>query len=157
VAGEHKASERRIISAERRRKALELRKSGASYEMIARECGYKNRSRAFEAVNRSLQALTQDPAKEVLALELERLDRLLLGIWEKARSGDLPYLDRTLRIMERRSALYGLDRPRAPVDTALDTTPIDPEVAARMLRAALAPRTNEALPATPGTADAQPA
>lgn len=153
MPGEPKASERRIESAQRRAKALDLRKAGASYELIARECGYKNRSRAHEAVNRALRALTQDRAAEVLNLELERLDRLLFGIWETARGGELAAIDRCLRIMERRSALYGLDKLAGATDSASSSAgSIDPALAARMLRAA-----NEPLTPTTSTPDASSA
>jgi hypothetical protein len=121
MSGEHKASERRIESAERKRKALELKKAGLSYDEIAVQCGYSSRARAFEAVTRSIRELTQDVAKDVLVLELERLDRLQFGIWEKARGGDLQAIDRVLRIMERRAALVGLDAAAA-VAAGLDGT-----------------------------------
>jgi hypothetical protein len=42
-------------------------------------------------------------------LELQRLDALYLKAWEAVEEGDLPSIDRCLRIMERRAKLLGLD------------------------------------------------
>jgi hypothetical protein len=137
LAGGNKTSGRRIATRERDRKALELRKAGASYEMIAVECGYSSRARAYEAVSRSLERITKEPARELVVLELERLDRMLVGIWERARVGELPYLDRVLKIMERRSAICGLDRVAPPPDDEEGPPEMAPEVAARMLHAGL--------------------
>jgi hypothetical protein len=134
---EHKGTERRLKTAERKRKALELRKAGATYEVIARECGYKSRASAFEAVTNEIRAITKDAAEEVLTLELERLDRLLFGIWEQARGGDVQALDRALRIMDRRASYYGLDVPAKRAEVPLfDTTDLDPGVAERLMVAA---------------------
>ena len=107
--GEDRASPRRIVGAERRAQALELRKAGASYEQIARQVGYSNRGNAYRAVMLGLAEVTQEPALEVQKLELERLDAMLLGLWPQARRGEGAAVDRVLRIMERRAKLLGLD------------------------------------------------
>lgn len=107
--GEHKASKRRIEAAERQRKALELKKMGQSYEAIAIACGYAGRSGAYKAVAAALAEITREPAEDVLKLELERLDRVLLAVWERARDGDLAAIDRVLRITQQRMALVGFD------------------------------------------------
>lgn len=49
---------------------------------------------------------------ELRALEADRLDRLFFVAYKKAvRDQDLAAIDRTLRIMERRARLLGLDMP----------------------------------------------
>ncbi|MEW1719761.1 hypothetical protein [Streptomyces sp. NPDC093109] len=51
-------------------------------------------------------------ADELRSVEAERLDRLFFVAYRKAvRDGELPAIDRALRIMERRARLLGLDRP----------------------------------------------
>lgn len=96
--------------------ALNLRKLGATYEQIARECGYAHRGTAYAAVQRELQRTLQEPADELRRLEAQRLDDLYRAMIPKALKGDGWSVDRCLRIMERRAALLGLDyRP----DTAL--------------------------------------
>lgn len=107
--GEDTASPRRITAAEKRAKALELRKAGATYDQIARQVGYHNRGNAYRAVHLALKEITAEPATEVIKLELERLDAMLLGLWPAARKGKEAAVDRVLRIMERRAALLGLD------------------------------------------------
>ena len=116
--GESKTSPRRLLGWERQRQALELRKAGASYDSIAKELGYRDRSGAYRAVAVALLKTLQEPAAEVRQLELERLDKMLLGLWRPATSGHEGAVDRVLRIMARRAALLGLDAPvRADVTT----------------------------------------
>lgn len=109
--GERHASPRRIAAAEQRRRALELRKAGATYDQIAQQVGYTNRGSAHRAVMAALKEITAEPAQEVRQLELERLDAMLLGLWPAARKGNQGAVDRVLRIMERRAKLLGLDSP----------------------------------------------
>jgi hypothetical protein len=109
--GEEAASPRRIEAAERRARALELRKAGATYDQIATQLGFANRGGAYRAVATALKEITAEPAEEVRALELERLDAMLLGLWPQARKGSNGAVDRVLRIMERRAKLLGLDQP----------------------------------------------
>ncbi|MFF2402691.1 hypothetical protein [Streptomyces goshikiensis] len=53
-----------------------------------------------------------DDVDEMRALEADRLDRLFFVAYKKAvRDQDLAAIDRTLRIMERRARLLGLDMP----------------------------------------------
>ena len=111
MAGESKASEKRIAAAERRARALELRKAGFGYAMIARQLGYAGPSGAYKAIATALGALTREPARELLELELARLDDLLLGLWVDARKGNVHKIDRVLKIMQRRADLLGLDAP----------------------------------------------
>lgn len=112
-----KGTAKKADTAERRRKALELRKAGATYEQIAEQLDYDNRGSAWKAVDAALKEITAEPAAEVRQLELERLDALLLSLWKQARGGNLGAVDRVLRLMERRSKYLGLDSPaRMEVD-----------------------------------------
>jgi len=106
------ASARRALARKREADALELRLGGATYEQIAARLGYKNRSGALRAVLRSLDRLIEpQDVERMRRLELERLDRLLLGIWFSAVRGDAQAIDRALKILERRARLLGLDAP----------------------------------------------
>jgi hypothetical protein len=108
-----KRDTRRAYRAELARKALELRKAGANNDQIAKQLHLANRSVAWKLVQGALKQIVQEPAEEVLRLELSRLDAMLLGLWPKAKTGDGLAVDRVLRIMDRRSAYLGLDQPRA--------------------------------------------
>jgi len=91
---------------EREAQAMELRKAGASYPAIARQLGYASHEGARQAVVRVLDALEVESAEsgqQVRRLEMERLDALLVGLWKKARDGDVQAVDRALKIMERRA------------------------------------------------------
>ena len=109
--GEREASEKRIAAVERQARAINLRKAGAGYEVIARELGYAGPSGAHKAVATALRAVFREPARELVDLELARLDALLAGLWADACKGNVAKIDRVLKIMARRAALLGLDAP----------------------------------------------
>jgi hypothetical protein len=117
-------SSKYAIARDRESKAFELRKTGASLAQIAdalepRELsdGTKKKfsvqaiSVMIKRVMAKLASSSLEDAEIIRSMEVERLDRMLLGLWESARVGHLGAVDRVLRIMERRSKLLGLDAP----------------------------------------------
>lgn len=94
---------------ERERRALELRRAGATFDSIAQQLGFADRSGARYAFNQALTRTLREPAAEARQLEADRLDRLQLAIWAKAMNGDLRAVEHVLKIMERRARLLGLD------------------------------------------------
>jgi hypothetical protein len=90
---------------------MELRKAGAGYDRIAQELGYYDASGAYKAVVQGLKEVCQESAGELCILEVERLDRLMLGHWQAAIGGNSEATDRVLKIMKRRAELLGLDAP----------------------------------------------
>lgn len=91
---------------ERRARALELHLAGATYEAIAKTCGYASRSGAHKAVQAALKAAGDPPTTDQsLTTELARLDAMLTGLWPKARRGDVQAVDRVMKIGERREQL----------------------------------------------------
>ncbi|MHB8867449.1 MAG: hypothetical protein ACYC6T_08080 [Thermoleophilia bacterium] len=109
---ESAGSARRVAARKREADALELRLGGATYEQIAPRLGYKNRSGAMRAVKRALDKLiSPEDVESLRQLELERLDRLLLGIWSSAVRGNPAAIDRVLKILERRARILGIDAP----------------------------------------------
>jgi hypothetical protein len=111
MARSQKTSPKAIKAQDTALKALELRKAGATYETIAQMLGYTSKSTAFSAVNRIIQGAKREGTREAFEMELRRLDDLLMALWPSARQGELGAIDRTLRIMERRAKLLGLDAP----------------------------------------------
>ncbi len=108
-----RSQSRALVAAERRARALQLRKEGASFNDIGAELGM-SRSAAHKTVQRGLAELTrlaEGEADELRAMELARLDALLNAVWPAATDGDLPAVDRALKIGERRARLLGLDAP----------------------------------------------
>jgi len=109
----------RETAAERRVRSLQLRQRGCSYRAIGRQLGVSE-AQAHKDVQASLQALAAletGTAEELRALELERLDALLLIVNDEVEQGNLAAVDRALRIGERRAKLLGLDAPQR-----MDTT-----------------------------------
>lgn len=63
-------------TAKRDAQAAELRAEGWTFERIADELGYADKSTARLAVRRALKEIVQEPAEKLLALEAQRLDTL---------------------------------------------------------------------------------
>ena len=121
-AAKDKPNKARITATERRREALDLRRSGLSFEQIGERLGI-TRQAAYKHVSKALDKLAEessDSADKLRALELERLDKLLLGCYADAATGDLRAVDRALRIIERRAKLLGLDAPSKIASTTPD-------------------------------------
>jgi hypothetical protein len=104
-------SARAISAAQKQRKALELRRAGAGFEVIAQQVGYRSTGGAYKAVQAGLKKLVREPGEGVRKLELERLDRLLLAVWFRAVNGDLEALDRALKIIAKRCEIEGVNAP----------------------------------------------
>lgn len=92
-------------------KALELRMEGKTFEAIALEAGYNSKQAAYDAVKRSLDAITREPAQDLIRLDLERLDVLWQIQYLNAQGGDVQAMAACMKIMERRARLLGLDAP----------------------------------------------
>lgn len=93
-------------------KALELALAGASYDQIAKACGYQHRSSAMRIVRAAIAKwapIDYQDASAVRDTELARLDRLQAAHWAKALKGDYRSTEMILRIMRRRAQLLGLD------------------------------------------------
>jgi hypothetical protein len=100
-----------VMAHERHLRALELRKAGATYRVIAEQLGYADPKGAHKAVASALKATLREPAAELRELELTRLDAMLLALWPEVSAGGEKAVDRALKIMERRARLLGLDAP----------------------------------------------
>lgn len=115
-----KTSSRKVTSKVRREQALLLRRSGLSYTRIGEQMGI-TRQAAHALVKKALaeiQASLEETGKEIITLEVERLDRMTEALWDKVIDGDTTAIEKNLKIMERRAKLLGLDSPTkiAPTD-----------------------------------------
>jgi NAD(P)H-dependent flavin oxidoreductase YrpB (nitropropane dioxygenase family) len=95
---------------------IELLKAGASFSQIATQLQYADESGARKAVKALLEKREYESVDEMRKMELERLDKLLLGtggngVYQQAIKGHLSAIDRVVKIMERRAKLLGLDAP----------------------------------------------
>lgn len=74
----------RILSRERERRALELRKAGVSYERIAAEVGYRDHTGAAKAVKRAMDRLPKEAGEDLRTLTVQRLEHMLVSLWGMA-------------------------------------------------------------------------
>lgn len=88
--------------------ALKLRKLRVSYDDIAKQLGYANRSGAYKAVQKALQDITREPAKELIELELDTLDMMQSSLAKRIMAGDDIAINTGLKIMGQRAKLTGL-------------------------------------------------
>jgi hypothetical protein len=104
-----------IKALERDARAVRMRVDGKTYEVIAKVLHYGHRGNAVRAVKRRLKKMREECAadlEELRFIESQRLDLALAAIMPKVRRGDLPAIDRLLKIQERRAAFKGLDQPK---------------------------------------------
>lgn len=109
TARRRKPSPAAVADAERRTRAVQLRKAGATFEQIAQQVGYSDKSAAYNAVQIALQHLEREPAEELLALELARLDEMQLALAQRVRNGDEKAIQAALAVMDRRARYLGLN------------------------------------------------
>jgi hypothetical protein len=101
----------RETAADRRVRALGLRRQGCTYEAIGRRLGV-NEATAYRDVARALadlKGLETAEAEGLRRLELERLDWLLRKLRPRLDQGDPQAVNSAIRLSERRARLLGLD------------------------------------------------
>lgn len=104
---------RKSTAAERKRQALEFRMAGLTFQQIGDQLKITKQA-AHQLVVTALDEVREqiaETAPQVLTMELERLDSLWRTVYPEAKRGNLGAVDRSIRIMERRAKLLGLDAP----------------------------------------------
>jgi hypothetical protein len=96
-----------IRTRERQAQALDLKKAGATYEEIAKALGYSHRSSARQAVKAAIERIGIEPAKEVVEVDLMRLDEFQKRLTNAMRQGDLGVIPSLMAVMRERRALLG--------------------------------------------------
>lgn len=110
---------------------VELRRTGETWDRIARVVGYANAAGAYKAYKRALLRTLQQPTEEMRDLELDRLDRLQRAYWKRAVEGETRAADFILRVIDRRAKILGLDAPQkiqAQVVTYDGSSDIDSDI-----------------------------
>lgn len=97
----------KILAREKQRRALELRKGGATYDAIAQALGYADPSGARKAIERAMKKVIQEPALEVKTLQIERCNHMLLTLWPQVQAGDLGAINSAIRVMQQLDAYTG--------------------------------------------------
>lgn len=101
----------KLVAKERQRRALELRKAGATYQAIADQLGYAGSHSARKAVLTAFEDIPREAAGEVRTLQVERLHHMLVRIWTDVQNGEYRAMDLALRIMDQLNRLQGVEAP----------------------------------------------
>lgn len=125
MANGKKTDQGHINATERRQKALEMRKSGASYRAIGANLGVSEAQahRDVQAALATMAELEQASADEYRTLELMRLDMALLALSPKMKFGDPQVVNAWVKVSESRRKLLGLDAPTKIAPSNPDGTP----------------------------------
>lgn len=110
--GESRASARKIRGAERRRRALELRKQGLSYAEIGRELGITAAAARF-SIRKALEDLHEEirqESRELIALQIARLEELYARLNPRIQEGDVDAIRVAVHIVVNIARLLGADR-----------------------------------------------
>lgn len=88
-----------------------MRQQGHGYQEIAAQlqCSVGT---AWNGVQRTLRKTLREPANQIRALHLQRLDAMLAGIMERATEGDAFAISSALQIMAKIEALMGVEPPK---------------------------------------------
>lgn len=100
-------SPKEIELQKKRAEALDYRQQGHTFEAIGEAMGV-DKSTAHNWVVQALDELIHEPAKKVLAMELERLNAYQASLATEAAKGDIPTIDASMRVMDRRARYLGL-------------------------------------------------
>ena len=116
-----KANSRAIEQAERRRQALALRLTGATFDQIGQQLGC-DKSTAYRLISKEIREIPREEADELRTIECSRLDKLQHAVWQAAIQGDVNAVDRVLKISERRARLLGLDNMK--IDASINVADV---------------------------------
>lgn len=122
------------VRAERRLQAYQLRLAGLSYRRIGAEMHMDHKD-VWDLVNEEMESRMAEPRERVRELELDRLDVMLVKVFERLGHGDISAVDRGLRIMERRAKLLGLDAPTVVENHNTDSVAEDAQLDEMIRRA----------------------
>jgi hypothetical protein len=84
---------------------LELRLAGCGYPEICQLLGLESNWAVWRMLQRALKLAPREGSVLLLRLELFRLERLIRSLWRQAVQGDLPVLDRVLKLLAQRERL----------------------------------------------------
>lgn len=101
-------TDQRIKSAEDSVAIVRLRADGMAIDDIATHLGL-HPSTVGRLLKKALDRYIAPEVAQLRSLEAVKLDEVEEAVWEKAMKGNLPAIDRVIRVMERRAKLFGLD------------------------------------------------
>ncbi|HWS45066.1 MAG TPA: hypothetical protein VN636_04325, partial [Acidimicrobiia bacterium] len=127
-----------IASAQKERAAISLREQGLSFDEIARQLGFHDRSGARKAVERGLSRWLRETDEGLRARELARIEMLVDRLWPliDRDEPDWKAFDRYMKLVEYRAKITGLfAKPRSVPETyPVAPAPTGPDKAAATVR-----------------------
>jgi hypothetical protein len=96
---------------QRRLLALELARAGASIEQITRRMNYPTIQDCQDDLSLIYSEVLSIPVEEARALDVLRIDRMIMGIWGEARAGTYAAIDRVTKLIDTRAKLLGTYAP----------------------------------------------
>lgn len=91
--------------------ATMMRQQGHGYQDIAAQLGCSVGT-AWNGVQRVLRKTLREPADQIRALHLKRLDAMLAGLMERASEGDTFAISAALQVMTKIEQLMGVEPPK---------------------------------------------
>ena len=91
-------------------KALALKKSGASWKLIA-ETMQITQKRASELVKKALESTVVLETEELRELSNQRIESLIMSLWTTATNGTVTAVDRIIKMIELQAKLNNLYSP----------------------------------------------
>jgi len=140
-----KTSPEAIERLERDLECVNLRRAGVEWHAIASQLGYADASHAHHRFMALMKAYPREQIDEARQIELERLDRVQLAIWEQCLSeGKNQHwaIDRFLKLSDQRARLLGINAPVRQEITVLSESTVDKAI--RELQAAMQAQAAEA-------------
>ena len=105
---------KKVLTSDRKLKALEMRKAGTSLQVIADTLEFSSPSAVAKAITAAMRQVFREPAEEIRNMEIARLDTMFEVCYRRIVGDDdqsLEAMDRALKIQARRAKLLGLDMP----------------------------------------------
>ena len=121
----------RARAAERRAEALALMLAGKTYDQIAAQLGFADRSGAYRAVQDALAEAAKrhdEIAARARPIAVERLERLWALHFERALEGDAKSTELCLRMWDRFVKINGIEAPLKIEATVTSRSELDAEI-----------------------------
>jgi hypothetical protein len=100
---------RRTTTLEKHARVLQLRVEGASFDEIARRCGYAHRAAAQVAYRTALADIVVETGDQARRLDLERLEMMWRALLPRMLAGLPSAIQAGVAVLRRRSGLLALD------------------------------------------------
>lgn len=106
-----KTDEEAINKNERIRKAIEMRIKGFSLEEVASDLGWNSPQAAHKALKAALEKAVIDDARTYKLIQIQRIEKAVAAVLEKAEKGNLFAVRELVRLSKRLSEIVGSDAP----------------------------------------------